>query len=1031
MQNKGAITLFAILFALVSLYQLSFTWVSNSVKKQAKQYAIEKAQGDVKLEKKYERAYLDSMANVGVYNLGVKNYTFSEVQERELNLGLDLKGGMNVTLEVSIPDVIKSLANYSKDPNFLAAIKKAKELEKNSQDDFVTLFGKAWNKINPNGKLASIFATIELKDKINYNSTNEEVLKVISKEVDDAVKNSFNVIRSRIDRFGVTQPNIQPLQIKGRVLVELPGVKNPERVRKLLQGTAELSFWEVYDNVGDDQNKGVFYYLLEANKRLAEIKKAEKEDSTPKADTTSSKETASNDKLAELQNNPEVADTTKENTENADTSNSLINEIKGKDLVSKDTVKGGDDAPLFKVLIPYIDNQNQPVKGAVVGLALPKDTATVNEYLKMEQIRSIFPRRLKFAWTVKTITLGQEGNQKEFLQLIALKSARDGRPALDGDVITDARVEYGQNRATAEVSMTMNGKGASIWKRLTKQNIGHPIAIVLDGYVYSFPNVQNEIKNGRSSITGNFTLSEAQDLANVLKSGKLPAPARIIQEAIVGPSLGKEAIHAGLVSFIVAFILVLIFMIFYYNKAGIVANLALIANVFFIFGVLASMGAVLTLPGIAGIVLTIGMSVDANVLIFERIKEELRAGKGLKLAVIDGYKNAYSAIIDANVTTLLTGIILYVFGSGPIQGFATTLVIGILTSLFSAIFITRIIFENWLSKKKNITFSTKLTENAFSKVNIQFIQKRKTWYVISGAIVIIGLASILTQGFDLGIDFKGGRVYVVRFDKAVSPVEVQESLKPAFGGNIPEVKVFGDKNQLRISTKYLIDEESEETDDKVDKALYEGVKKFIGEVDFNTFRHKYIMSSQKVGPTIADDIKVDAFWAVLFSLIVIFLYILIRFRNWQYGLGALLALVHDVTIVLGLFSLLKSFMPFSMEIDQAFIAAILTVVGYSINDTVVVFDRIREYLTLYPKKDRTETYNKALNSTISRTVNTSFSTFLVLLIIFLFGGEVIRGFSFALLIGVVVGTYSSLFIATPIAYDTIKHKEKVENKKRK
>ena len=1030
MQNKGAITLFAILFALVSLYQLSFTWVSNSVKKQAKQYAISRANGDAELEKKYERVFLDSMANVGVYNLGVKNYTFSEVQERELNLGLDLKGGMNVTLEVSVPDVIKSLANYSKDPDFVAALKRAKELERNSQDDFVTLFGKAWNEVNPNGKLASIFATIELKDKISYNSTNEEVLKVIEKETDDAIKNSFNVIRSRIDRFGVTQPNIQPLETKGRVLVELPGVKNPERVRKLLQGTAELSFWEVYDNVGDDQTKGVFYYLIEANNRLSQIFNAEKnkenQTEATNADTLSTNKKENTKQLAQNTDSTDVS------AANDTSANSLIDKIKGDDLTANDTLNNNDNAaPLFKVLIPYMDNQNQPVKGAVVGLALPKDTATVNKYLKMEQIRSIFPRRMKFAWTVKTITLGQEGNQKEFLQLIALKSARDGRPALNGDVITDARVEYGQNQATAEVSMTMNGEGAAIWKRLTKQNIGHPIAIVLDGYVYSFPNVQNEIKNGRSSITGNFTLSEAEDLANVLKSGKLPAPARIIQEAIVGPSLGQEAINAGLISFIAAFILVLIFMWFYYNKAGLVANLALIANVFFIFGVLASMGAVLTLPGIAGIVLTIGMSVDANVLIFERIKEELRVGKGLKLAVTDGYKNAYSAIIDANVTTLLTGIILYVFGSGPIQGFATTLVIGILTSLFSAIFITRLIFESWLAKKKTISFSTKLTENAFSKLNINFIQKRKTWYTISGTLVLIGLISIFTQGFDLGIDFKGGRVYVVRFEQNLNPVEVQKSLKTSLHG-LPEVKVFGNANQLRISTKYLIDDESETADDKVDMALYEGLKPYLGDkVDFETFIHNYRMSSQKVGPTIADDIKVDAFWAVLFSLIVIFLYILIRFRNWQYGLGALLALVHDVSIVLGLFSLLKSFMPFSMEIDQAFIAAILTVVGYSINDTVVVFDRIREYITLHTKKDRIEVYNKALNSTISRTVNTSLSTFIVLLIIFIFGGEVIRGFAFALLVGVVVGTYSSLFIATPIAYDTIKRKEKNDAKKRK
>jgi len=1025
MQNKGAITLFAIVFALVSLYQLSFTYVANNIKDDAKSYA----NGDVKKE----RAYLDSMSNVGVYNFGIKNYTFREVQEREINLGLDLKGGMNVTLEVSVVDVIKSLADHSKDKTFLATIKKAKELQKNSQEDFVTLFGKAFKEVAPNGKLASIFATLDLKDKINYNSTNDEVLKVIREEADDAIKNSFNVIRTRIDRFGVSQPNIQALE-NGRVLVELPGIKNPERVRKLLQGTAELSFWAVYDNVGDDQEKGIFYYLIEANNRLSEIVNAEKTvENEVKKDTTTKVESAITDvkdttteTLANNSDEKTVTDTTDDN--------SLISELENKDIDTKNdtTVDNSKNAALWSVLMPYIDNQNNPVKGAVSGLALAKDTAQVMQYLKMGQIKSIFPRKLKFAWSVNPIQLGEKGKTKGFFQLIALKAGRDGRAALEGDVITDARVNYGQNQATAEVSMQMNGEGAAVWKRLTKQNIGHPVAIVLDGYVYSFPNVQTEIANGRSSITGNFTITEAQDLANVLKSGKLPAPARIIEEAIVGPSLGKEAIQAGLMSFIIAFIVVLLFMILYYAKAGIVADLALLANVFFMFGVLASMGAVLTLPGIAGIVLTIGMSVDANVLIYERIKEELRAGKGLKLAINDGYKNAYSAIIDANVTTLLTGIILYVFGTGPIKGFATTLVIGILTSLFAAIFITRLIFMAWTAKNRVISFSNKMTEHAFQNMHIKFLEKRKIWYIISGIVIILGLGSLFTQGLDLGIDFKGGRVYVVRFDKVQDIQAIQKSLKTPFEGSIPEVKVFGEAKQLRISTKYLIDSEAENADDLVETALYKGLKPFVGEnVDFDNFIHNYRMSSQKVGPTIADDIKVAAVWAILFSLLVIFLYILVRFKNWQYGLGALVALMHDVLIVLGIFSLFKSIMPFSMEVDQAFIAAILTVVGYSINDTVVVFDRIREYIGLHPKKDRIEVYNSALNSTISRTVNTSLSTFIVLLAIFIFGGEVIRGFTFALLIGIVVGTYSSLFIATPITYDTIKRQEKVKEKKKK
>jgi len=1029
MQNKGAITIFAIVFAVASLFQLSFTWITNSIENDAIEYS-----GGNQDKKK---AYLDSMSNVGVFNLGIKNYTYRECQEREINLGLDLKGGMNVTLEVSVVDIIKSLSNNSKDTTFLAAIEKAKKYQEDSQDDFVTLFYRAFQEISPSAKLSSIFSTIELKDKVNIKSTNEEVIAVIRDQVDAAIKNSFNVIRTRIDRFGVSQPNIQPLETNGRVLVELPGVKDPERVRKLLQGTAELSFWETYENQTTADQKGIAEYLIQANDIIYQMRSAEDENKkeTVEQDTTKTEELVADN----VEDTTSVEDTLENNDSSlVNDDAALVNQDK-KQKLGKDTLADKNlnkRYPLINFLKLNIDETGKPREGVIVGFALSNNIDTINKMLALKQVRAIFPHRLRLMWSVKPA----KGYEQEVYQLIAIKAGKEGRPSLNGDVITGARVDYGQNQAAANVSMTMNTEGAKIWRQLTKQNINHSIAVVLDGYVYSFPNVNSEIKNGSSQITGDFTIKEAEDLANVLKSGKLPAPAHIISEEIVGPSLGHEAISAGLNSFLIAFAVVLLYMMLYYSSAGLVANLALVTNIFFIFGVLASLGAVLTLPGIAGIVLTIGMSVDANVLIYERIKEELLAGKGLKLAVSDGYKNAYSAIIDANVTTLLTGIILYVFGSGPIKGFATTLVIGILTSLFTAIFITRIIFSTWLDKNKKIKFSTKMTESAFKNLKIKFIQKRKIWYIISGIVVIAGFGSLATQGLDYGIDFTGGRVYKVRFEEGNNPsiVEIRESLKEHFGGNSPQVKIAGDKNQIRISTKYLIKSEAADADEQVEAALYEGVKDFFTEpISFENFlsaeegKTRGKLSSQKVGPTIADDIKVDAIWAILFSLIVIFLYILIRFRNWQFGLGALVALVHDVVIVLGMFSLLKSFMPFSMEIDQAFIAAILTVVGYSINDTVVVFDRIREYLGLHPKKDKTENYNDALNSTISRTVSTSLSTFVVLLAIFIFGGDVIRGFTFALLIGVVVGTYSSLFIATPIAYDTIKRKEKILDKKKK
>jgi len=1028
MQNKGAIRLFAILLAIVCLYQLSFTYFTRSVESDAEEYA----QGDRVKQSKY----LDSISGEVVYNFfGIRKYTYNECKEKELNLGLDLRGGMNVTLEVLVVDIIKAMAVDPNDTALIRTINYTKELQTQSQKDFVTLFREAFETLYPGGNLAVLFTTIELKGRINHNTSNEDVIAVIREESDAAIANSFNVLRTRIDKFGVTQPNIQQLETAGRILVELPGVKEPERVRKLLQGTANLEFWETYEN-GE-----IYQFLIDANERIKEIQEGSGEDAEKDtADIVDSLFVADNEQSTVVEDtalevlNVEDPDSLTEEpslldqfSEDQDTGITLLDELE-RDTTVKDTAAlTGEDwekaYPLFAVLRPSINSQNQLMKGPVIGMAHVKDTSKVMEYFNMKQVKTIFPRDMKLYWGVKPPKWDESGTVYE---LYAIKVAtRDGKPPLDGDVINNARAEYGQTGGAARVSMSMNGEGAKIWARLTREAVSNPdlkrcIAIVLDGYVYSAPTVQTEIKNGSSEITGNFTPNEAKDLANVLKSGKLPAPARIIDEAIVGPSLGQEAIDSGLSSFAIAFLIVLIYMIFYYNRAGWIANVALLANIYFILGVLASLGAVLTLPGIAGIVLTIGMSVDANVLIYERIREEVALGKGIKLAVSDGYKNAYSAIIDANVTTLLTAIILGYFGKGPIQGFATTLGIGILTSLFSAIFITRLIFTRLLDKNKPVNFATKFTENAFKNLNINFLGRKKLFYVISGIIVAVGVISLVTRGLNQGVDFTGGRTYVVRFDDNVSTLDVQNALKEVYG-EAPEVKTFGSANQVKITTKYLIEELSDTTDLLVEQKLHQGLLPLIGDnVSFEKFIDEYRMSSQKVGPTIADDIKIAAVWAILFSLVIIFIYILFRFKKWQYSLGAIAALVHDVLIVLGLFSILYGILPFSLEIDQAFIAAILTVVGYSINDTVVVFDRIREHLGLYKKRERKELFNTALNSTISRTFSTSLSTFVVLLVIFIFGGEVIRGFTFALLIGVIVGTYSSLFIATPVAFDVMK-----------
>jgi len=985
MQNKGLISTFAILLALVCVYQLSFTWKSKQIEKRA----IEYAQGNP--EKEFH--YLDSVSGEVVYNFfGLKKFTFKEVKELEMNLGLDLKGGMNVTLEISVIDLIKAMSDYNNDSTFNAALARATELQKNSQRDFVTLFGDAYQQIDPNAKMASVFNTMDLRDRINFNSTNAEVLDVIREETDAAIDNSFNILRTRIDRFGVAQPNIQQLQTKGRILVELPGVKDQARVRNLLQGTASLEFWETYEN------QEVYQYMLAANEKIKEM---EGTTVIPSAADTSA--TASTEA---------VADTTK-------TESSLLDEM--TDGTSTDTASVDNMAdfqkeyPLFALLNPSTDQQGQLFPGPIVGMAHFSDTVQINEYMHHPQIRSLFPQNMIFRWTAKSVDV--TGN---YYRLVALKvTSRDGKAPLDGGVITDARQDFDQMGSSPEVAMSMNNEGAKTWQRMTKENIGKSIAIVLDDYVRSFPTVQNEISGGRSSITGLESIEEAQDLANVLKSGKMPAPARIVEEQIVGPSLGKESINSGMYSFVVAFIMVLAYMLFFYSKkAGLTANIALLANLFFLMGVLASLGAVLTLPGIAGIVLTMGMAVDANVIIYERIQEEIRAGKGISLAISDGYKNAYSAIIDGQVTTLITGIVLYVFGSGPIKGFATTLMVGIVTSLFTAIFITRLIFEWQLKKSKKITFTAKITSNWLVNPKIKFLDKRKIAYIISGTLLTLSVISFVVRGFELGVDFQGGRTYTVKFDQDVKVADVQKALAAEFGVT-PEVKTFGSNNQVRITTKYKIDELTESVDNEVEEALFRGLTTggFLNNVAYEDFVTNYRTSSQKVGPTISDDIKRDALIAVVISLLAIFLYIMIRFNNWKYGMGGVLSLAHDTIITLGIFSLFHGFLPFSLEIDQAFIAAILTVIGYSINDTVIIYDRVREYLHIHPKRTLHDNMDQAMNSTLRRTMNTSLTTLLVLLVIFIFGGASIRGFIFALLVGIGVGTYSSIFVATPIVYE--------------
>ncbi len=1001
MQNKGAIRFFTIVLALVSVYQLLFTVFAQKVEKDASKVA----NGDVRIE----RSYLDSMKGEVVYNVLFKKYTYQDCKEREINLGLDLKGGMNVILEIAVEDIIRAEAapQFLSDPVFTETMSLAIQKKSNSQADFVNLFAEAFEELNPGAQLAQFFMTPETRGEIDFNTSNQDVVVFLKEQAESAIDNSYNVLRNRIDRFGVVQLNIQKLERQGRILVELPGVKEPERVAKLLTGTANLEFWTTY------QASEVWNYLDQANRTLADILAVDDLAGETGSDTEVASEQATEESILDLPQDDLLLDTS------------------GLDLLSDlDSTAIGDqeaqfylENPLIAVLQPYLDQQRNFIPGSTVGAVLLKDTAKVNEYLAIPQIKQLFPSDLKFAWHFQS-----EGDNVQFVRLHSLKATRNNQPVMEGKYVTDARVGTDPYTGEFNVSMNMNSEGAKKWANVTRENVNQAIAIVLDGLIYSAPNVSEEIKGGSSSISGDFSQADADDLANILKSGKMPARARIESSEVIGPSLGAKSVKDGMNSFMIAFFVVLAYMIFYYSRrAGMVADIALVANMFFLIGVLASLQAVLTLPGIAGIVLTIGMSVDANVLIYERIREELNAGKNLKTAIKDGYRNAYSAIFDAQITTFLTGLILFFFGTGPIKGFATTLVIGILTSLFSAIILTRLIYERMLTKGKDITFDTKISRNLWQNTKIDFLAKRKVFYVISGLIIAGGIASLATRGLNLGVDFSGGRNFVITFQQDVETLEIQNSLEGAFG-EAPTVITYGSSNTVRVTTKYMIDDDRAEADSIIKAHMYEGLKPYLDD-DVTQYEflngQEYIISAHKVGPTIADDIKRTAVLVIFASLLIIFLYILARFRNWQFGLGALAALMHDVLIVIGLFSLLHGVMPFSLELDQSFIAAILTVVGYSINDTVVVFDRIREYMGLQKKRERREIFNSALNSTLSRTFSTSLSTFFVLLAIFIFGGDVIRGFTFAMMVGVVVGTYSSLFIATPVVYDTIKKGETI------
>ncbi|MDB5012318.1 MAG: protein translocase subunit SecDF [Daejeonella sp.] len=980
MQGKGLIKFAAIALTIACLYSLSFTWIAKHVESNAKEYA----KGDIEKEK----AYLDSVSTQPVFS-SVKYITYQYAKDREIPLGLDLKGGMNVTMEISLTDLVKNLSNNNPDPAFNTALHNAETRIKEGKSDFISLFVEEYKQLKPNAQLAGIFATKENAEYLKPNSSNSEVQSFLKKQAKDAIDRSFIVLNTRIDQFGVVSPSIQQQEGTNRIMIELPGVSDTERIRKLLSGSAKLEFWETFDNTE------IFPLFENVNKILASTNAS--------TDTVKAAAIASN------------------STAQADSSKSKLAALGKKDSTKKDTSAAlnknlQDQAkqnPLFAILSPASyqnpDGKSGLRPGPVVGYAAQKDTAKVNKYFASQAVRSVIPSNVRLAWGVKPVS-----PESKVFELYALKANSLAGPALEGDVISDAGSDYDQ-KGNPEVTMRMTAEGSHAWRAVTAAASADPqnkksIAIVLDNLVYSAPTVQNEIPNGVSSISGNFKIEDTKDLANVLKAGRLPAPAVIVDEAVVGPSLGEAAIHSGLLSTVIGLVVVLIFMVFYYNRAGTIANVAVIINVFFLLGVLASLGAVLTLPGIAGIVLTMGMAVDANVLIYERIREELNHGKTIRLAVTDGFKHALSSILDSQISTFLTGVILYEFGSGPIKGFATTLMIGIITSLFCSILISRLIFEWMLEKGWDIKVSNPWSSHTFKNANYAFVKNRFKFYIFSGLFILAGLISMFTRGFSLGVDFQGGRSYVVQFDKQPDIEQVRTNLNTAFG-KTTEVKSFGSDNKLKITTTYLVKETDEKSDALVQSKLKQGL-----DASNNT---NHIVSSQKVGPTVANDIKISAVKSVLFAIIIISIYIFIRFRKWQFSLGAMVATAHDALMVLSFFTLFKDILPFSLDIDQAFIAAILTVIGYSINDTVVVFDRIREFLNLHHSKadDPKAVINSAINSTLSRTIITALTVFFVLVVLFIFGGEVIRSFSFALLIGVVFGTYSSICVATPVIID--------------
>ena len=991
MQNKGFVKVFAVLLTLVCMFYLSFSFVTRHYNNKAAEYAA----GDPAKES----AYLDSLSTQKVW-LG---YTLKECREMEITLGLDLKGGMNVVLELNVADVIRSLSNNNQDENFNKALDLAYAHQAGSNKNFIDLFAEEYKALDSNARLSAIFSTFELKDKITPQSTDAQVITVLKEELQSAIDNSFNVLRTRIDRFGVVSPNIQRLETAGRILVELPGVKEPERVRKLLQGSANLEFWETY------KLPEIYQQLIAADNALAALlnkdAQAEEASATEEAPTTEA-QSAATDSTSNADSL--LAELNQENNENAAAAQSMEEFAK--------------QHPLFALLqISQYNGQLSP--GATVGVAMAKDMDKISEYLNMKQVKELLPRNLSLKWGVKAID-----EKEQYFELYALKmSNRDGSPALGGDVVTDANADFVQQAGRSEqmVNMVMNAEGAKAWARLTKENIGNQIAIVLDEMVYSAPRVNDEITGGRSQITGNFTPEEAKDLANVLKSGKMAASVHIVQEDVVGPSLGQEAINAGVISFVIALVLLMIYMCLFYGLVpGLVADGALVLNIFFTMGVLASFQAVLTLPGIAGMVLTLGMAVDANVLIYERTKEELRAGKSLGNAIADGYGNAFSAIFDSNLTSIITGIVLFYFGTGPIRGFATTMIIGLGANFLTAVFLTRIVYEALLAKEKlnNVTFTTSITKDLLQNPSVNFVGARKKGYLIPAAIILLGAISMSTIGLNNGIDFTGGRNYVIRFDNEVQTEAVREMLTEQLEGKVSVIQI-GTADQVRVSTNYKIDSNDPSVDQEIEQKLYEGVKSLLPDgTTVSQFTDSYIQSSQKVGPSMADDIKNAAILAVIFAMICMAAYILLRFSDISFSIGAFASVATTTLCIISFYTLLWKILPFSMEVDQTFIAAILTIIGYSINDTVVVFDRIRETIALYPKRDRYQVINEALNSTLCRTLNTSLTTLVVVLCIFILGGATIRSFTFAILLGIIVGTYSTLFVATPIAYELQKKK---------